>query len=163
MLGFEQILMQVVTQQSSDVIDQIATTATAVAGLVTILGGIVTYAITKYRSVRKEQLTERDKWLLEGLKASQITAQKGAEQIGQSKEVIKAIYELNVPESQRKEIQEKLGPLLAETNERLKAANEQAVMIKAKTVQIFGEAGDVDKDTTVPREAKEISTKLRGV
>lgn len=153
--------MQVVTQQASDVIDQIAATSTAIAGLVTIVGGLVTYAITKFRSVKKEQLTERDKWILDAMKASQITAQKSAEEIGNSKELIRTLYEMNVPEAQRKEIQAKIGPALDTANQRLKAANEQAAMIKAKAVSIFGEEGDVDKDDTVPREDSKISMKLR--
>jgi hypothetical protein len=53
-------------------------------------------------------------------------------------------------------------PALRETDQRLAAANQQAAMIKAKAVEIFGEAGDVDNDTTVPREDAAISLKLRG-
>jgi hypothetical protein len=145
----------------SDLFGQINSLASTIAVLVSTLGGIVTYIVTKYRTVKKEELTERDKWILDATKATQITAQKAAEQIGQSKEVIKTIYEMNVSAEERKKIEEKIGPLLAEANIRLDAANQQAAMIKGKAVQVFGEAGDVDKDPTVPREASDISMRLR--
>ena len=72
------------------------------------------------------------------------------------------IYEASVPEEQRKAIEEKVTPILKETDERLRFANEQAAMVKAKVVQIFGPAGDVDNDAAIPREALQISMKLRG-
>ena len=162
---YEQLLMQITnattTVPATDLFGQINALATTISTLITIIGGIVIYIITKYRQVRKEELSERDKWIMEAMKTGQMTAQKAAEQIGQSKEVLKTIYELNVTPEQRKEIETKLGPLLAEANVRLQAANQQAAMAKAKAVQIFGEAGDIDNDTTVPREGKEISMKLR--
>jgi hypothetical protein len=162
---FEQLLMQITnattTVPATDLYGQINTLATTISLLVTTVGGIVVYIITKYRQVRKEDLTERDKWILDAMKGSQITAQKAAEQIGQSKDIIKTMFELNVPPDKRKEIEAKVGPMLGEANERLRAANEQAAMIKAKAVSVFGEAGDVDKDLTVPREDAKVSTKLR--
>jgi hypothetical protein len=146
----------------ASVIDQISATATSLSALISVVVGIVTYAITQFRKVRKEELSERDKWIMESLKAAQLNTQKAAETIGQSKEVMKVIYEAGVPEEQRKIIEEKVTPMLKQTDERLKAANLQAVMIKGRAVQIFGDAGDVDKDPTIPREAAEISMQLRG-
>jgi broad specificity polyphosphatase/5'/3'-nucleotidase SurE len=163
---FDQLLMQIINATvpvpTPTLLDQITTTATSAAALISVVVGIITYAITQFRKVRKEELTKRDKWILESMKAAQITAQKSAENIGQSKGVIQAIYEMNLPEADRKKIEEAVMPALRETDQRLAAANQQAAMIKAKAVEIFGEAGDVDNDTTVPREDAAISLKLRG-
>ena len=167
MFGFEDMLMQAAANNATvvipatDIIDQASATVASLAGLITVIGGIVTYAITQFRKVKKEELTERDKWILEAMKSSQIVAQKSAEEIGNSKELIRTLYTANVPEDKRKEAEATVGPALEQANMRLKAANEQAAMIKAKAVQIFGEAGDVDKDPTVPREDSKISMKLR--
>jgi hypothetical protein len=155
--GFEQLLMQ------SEVIDQLSSTITSISALISIVIGIITYAITQFRKVKKEELTERDKWIMEAMKGVQLTAQKSAETIGQNKDIIKAIYETNIPAEYKKQIEEKVTPMLAETDERLQKANEQALMIKARAVQIFGEKGDVDKDGTIPRESPSISQKLRKV
>jgi hypothetical protein len=155
--GFEQLLMQ------SEVIDQLSATITSISALISIVIGIVTYAITQFRKVKKEELTERDKWIMEAMKGVQLTAQKSAETIGQNKDIIKAIYETNIPVEYKKKIEEKVTPMLQETDERLQKANEQALMIKARAVQIFGEKGDVDKDATIPRESPSISQKLRKV
>lgn len=145
----------------TDLFGQINALASTISLLITTMGGIVIYIITKYRQVKKEDLTERDKWILEAMKTGQMTAQKAAEQIGQSKEVMKVLYELNLPAAEREKLEERLGPLLAEANIRLEAANSQAAMIKGKAVQLFGEVGDVDKDATIPREDSKISMKLR--
>lgn len=145
----------------ASIIDQISATATSLSALISVVVGIVTYAITQFRKVRKEELSERDKWIMESLKAAQMNTQKAAETIGQSKEVMKMIYD-TVPEEQRKIVEEKVTPILKQTDERLKAANDQASMVKGRAVQIFGPEGDVDKDPTIPREAPGISMKLRG-
>lgn len=168
MFGFENVLMQVtnatipvVTETS--LIDQISAVATQISVLVTIIGGIVTYAITNFRKVRKEELTDRDKQLLELSKQVQMGFQKGIETIGQNKELAKVLYETNLSEAQRKEIEAKLKPLLEEADTRLQTANEQAALIKAQAVKTFGQAGDVDQDPTIPRESPSISQKLRKV
>lgn len=165
-LMLDQFLMQianatvpVVTETS--VIDQFSATLTSVSALISVVIGIATYAITQFRKVKKEELTERDKWIMEAMKGVQLTAQKSAETIGQNKDIIKTIYETNIPEEYKKEIEKKVTPMLRETDERLQKANEQASMIKARAVQIFGEKGDVDKDPTIPREGPDISLKLR--
>jgi hypothetical protein len=44
--------------------DQINAVATQISVLVTIIGGIVTYAITNYRKATNKQLTERDNQIL---------------------------------------------------------------------------------------------------
>jgi hypothetical protein len=147
----------------SEVIDQLSATITSISALISIVIGIVTYAITQFRKVKKEELTERDKWIMEAMKGVQLTAQKSAETIGQNKDIIKVIYETNIPVEYKKKIEEKVTPMLQETDERLQKANEQALMIKARAVQIFGEKGDVDKDATIPRESPSISQKLRKV
>ena len=161
--------MQIVTDNSTvigavpatDVIDQATATMASIAGLITIVGSIITYFITQYRKVKKEELTERDRWIMEAMKGAQLATQKTAETIGQNKDVIKAIYETNIPEEYRKAIEDKVTPVLRETDIRLQKANEQAAMIKARAVQIFGEEGDVDRDPTIPREDPAISQKLR--
>ena len=147
--------------QQVDLFDQISGLATTVSILISTVSGIVIYAITAYRKVTKAELTERDKWIMETSKAVQMTAQKSAETIGQSKEVMSIIYKANLPEADRKKIEEAIGPILEETDARLKAANEQAALIKAKAVQIFGDQADVDADQTIPRESALISSKLR--
>jgi hypothetical protein len=157
LFGFESILMQ------SEVIDQFAATMTSVSALISVIIGIVTYAITQYRKVKKEELNERDQWIMEAMKGVQLTAQKSAETIGANKDIIKAIYETNIPDEYKKQIEEKVTPALKETDERLQKANEQASMIKARAVQIFGDKGDVDKDPTIPRESPSVSAKLRKV
>lgn len=147
----------------SEVIDQMSATLTSVSALISIVIGLATYAITQFRKVKKEELTERDKWIMEAMKGVQLTAQKSAETIGQNKDIIKSIYETNIPDEYKKQIEERVTPMLKETDERLQKANEQALMIKARAVQIFGEKGDVDKDPTIPRESPSVSQKLRRV
>ena len=165
---FEQLLMQitnatipVVTETS--LFDQISAVATQISVLVTIIGGIATYAITTYRKATKTELTERDKQLMELSKQVQMGFQKGVETIGQNKELAKVLYEANLSEDQRKQIEDKLKPILKEADERLQKANEQAALIKAQAVKTFGPAGDVDQDPTIPRESPSVSQKLRKV
>lgn len=168
MLEFGSILMQVTNATvpvvaETSAIDQFSATLTSLSALISVIIGIITYAITQFRKVKKEELTERDKWIMEAMKGVQLTAQKSAETIGQNKDIIKSIYETNIPEEYKKEIEKKVTPMLQETDERLQKANEQALMIKARAVQIFGEKGDVDKDPTIPRESPSVSQKLRKV
>lgn len=166
---FDQLLMQIVSTTTNGtavvatdtLFGQINSLATTISTLITIVGGIIIYVITKYRQVTKSELTERDKQILEAMKIGQMNAQKGAETIGQSKDLLQTIYELNVPEEERKKLEDKIKPILKDTDERLKAANAQAEMVKAKSVQMFGPAGDIDQDPTVPRETKGISQKAR--
>lgn len=155
LIDISSLLMQ------ANIIDQISATATSLSALISVVVGILTYAITQFRKVRKEELSERDKWIMESLKAAQMNTQKAAETIGQSKEIMKIIYDI-VPEDQRKNLEEKLTPILKETDERLRFANEQAIMVKGRATQIFGPNGDVDKDPSIPRETPGISVKLRG-
>jgi hypothetical protein len=156
-----QIVNTTIPVPAPTLFDQINATATSLSVLISTLSGIVIYAITTFRKVKKEELTKRDAWIMETMKATQITAQKAAETIGQSKGVIQTIYELNLTPADRKKLEEALSPMLKETEARLNAANQQAAMIKGKAVEIFGEAADVDQDKTVPREGAEISMKLR--
>lgn len=156
MLGLESLLMQV------GLVEQINATATTASLLISTLSGIVIYVITNIRKVRKEELTERDKWIMEGFKGVQMVAQKSAESIGSNKEIINMLYKANLSAEQRLEIESAVKPYLEQTDARLKAANEQAAMIKALAVKIFGTAGDVDQDATIPRESVSISQKLRG-
>ena len=163
---FEQLLLQITNATvpvvaAPNVIDQFSATLTSMSALISIIIGIVTYAITQFRKVKKEELTERDKWIMEAMKGVQLTAQKSAETIGQNKDIIKTIYETNIPDEYKKEIEKKVTPMLQEADERLKAANEQAALIKGRATQIFGEKGDVDKDPTIPRESPSVSQKLR--
>jgi hypothetical protein len=143
--------------------DQINAVATQISVLVTIIGGIVTYAITNFRKAKKEDLTERDKQMLEMSKQIQMGFQKGVETIGSNKELANTLYEMNLSPEQRKKIEEKLTPLLKEADTRLQVANEQAALIKAKAVSMFGPEADVDQDKTIPRESPSISQKLRKV
>jgi hypothetical protein len=143
--------------------DQINAVATQISVLVTIIGGIVTYAITNYRKATNKQLTERDKQMLELSKQIQMGFQKGVETIGSNKELAKTLYEMNLSAEQRKQIEEKIQPILAEADTRLQTANEQAALIKAKAVSMFGQEADVDQDKTIPRESPSISAKLRKV
>lgn len=148
---------------TQDIFTQINQLAGTISVLVTTIGSFATYIIIKWRSVRKEELTERDKQILELAKDVQMGFQKGVETIGQTKEVAKILYESQTTEEQRKQVQEKLSPVLADADARLQKANEQAALIKAKAVQMFGPAGDVDLDPTIPRESPSISAKLRKV
>jgi hypothetical protein len=155
-IGFGNMIMQ------ADLFDNIASLATTISVLVSTLSGVVIYAITTYRKATKKDLTERDKWIMEGMKAAQIAVQKSAEGIGRSKEVMQIIYDANLTAEQKKAIEARLVPLLQETDTTLQKANEQISMVKGKAVEIFGPEGDVDQDPTVPREAIEISSRLRG-
>jgi hypothetical protein len=155
-LGFGTWIMQV------DLFESISSVATTISVLVSTLSGVIIYAITTYRKATKKDLTERDKWIMEGMKAAQIAVQKSAEGIGRSKEVMQIIYDANLTAEQKKAIEARLVPLLQETDTTLQKANEQISMVKGKAVEIFGPEGDVDQDPTVPREAIEISSRLRG-
>ncbi len=138
LFGFETLLKSVVETVQADptILDKVIAIGTQLSVLITIVGGIVTY---------------------------QMGFQKGVETIGQNREVLNAIYETNISEEDRKKIEEKIGPILAETNSRLQKANEQAALIKAQAIQWFGPAADVDQDPTIPRESAGISAKLRKV
>lgn len=167
MLGFESLLMQitnatgVVAVPAPDIIDQINTVMIGIAALITTVGGLFTFIITKIRSVRKEDLTERDKMIIEALKTGQMATQKTAEILGQNKNVIKALYEADIPLEQRKSLEEKLKPILSDVDSMLKTANEQAAMVKGRATQYFGEKADVDEDKSIPRESPSISMKAR--
>lgn len=144
-----------------DIFDQINTIMIGVAALITTVGGLFTFIITKIRSVRREELTERDKMIIEALKTGQMATQKTAEILGQNKNVIKALYEADIPEEQRKKMEEKLKPILSDVDQMLKTANEQAAMVKGRATQYFGEQADVDTDKSIPREDSKISMKAR--
>lgn len=167
---FENLLMQVVNGTipavavpPADIFSQINQLAGTISVLVTTIGSFATYIIIKWRSVRKEELTERDKQMLELAKDIQMGFQKGVETIGQTKEVAKILYESQTTEEQRKKVQEQLSPILAEADARLQVANEQAALVKAKAIQMFGPNADVDQDKAIPRESPSISQKLRHV
>lgn len=166
MLGFENLLMQVtngtgVILPAPDIFDQINTIMIGVAALITTVGGLFTFIITKIRSVRREELTERDKMIIEALKTGQMATQKTAEILGQNKNVIKALYEADIPEEQRKKLESSLKPVLGDIDAMLKTANEQAALVKGRATQYFGEQADVDTDKSIPREDPKISMKAR--
>lgn len=167
MIGFEPILMQVASNGTGviipapDIFEQINTIMVAVAALITTVGGLATFLITKIRSVRREELTERDKMIIEGLKTGQMAVQKSAEILGQNKKVIKALYEADIPAEQRAKLEKALSPILEETNIMLQKANEQASMVKGRATQYFGESADVDQDKSIPREDAKISISAR--
>ena len=146
---------------SPDIFDQISGIMVAVAALITTVGGLATFLITKIRSVRKEDLTERDKMIIEGLKTGQMAVQKSAEILGQNKKVIKALYEADIPIEQRAKLEKALSPILEETNLMLQKANEQASLVKGRATQYFGQEADVDQDKSIPREDSKISMGAR--
>ena len=82
--------------------------------------------------MQKKELNERDKWMIELAKATQITAQKATETIGQSKQIMQIIYEANVPEAERKKLEEKLLPLLKQTDERLIGSKQSGINDKGQ-------------------------------
>jgi Na+-transporting NADH:ubiquinone oxidoreductase subunit NqrC len=164
---FEQLLMQIANQSiavpADDLIGQSVTLLGTLSVLTSTIVGIIVYVIQAKNSIQKKELSERDKQILEVAKSVQIGMQKGAETIGSSKEVIKLLYDANVSEADRKKLQEKIGPILERETARLQAANEQAVMVKGKMVELLGHQADVDQDKSLPRESPSISEKLRKV
>jgi hypothetical protein len=154
-LGFGTWLMQV------ELFEQVNAFATTIAILTSTIIGIITYAISTFRKVKKQELTERDKWIMETMKAAQIGIQKSVEGIGRSKDVMQVLYEANLTPEQRQKIEAAIIPKMQEADQALQAGNEQLVMVKGKAVEIFGPSGDVETDSTVPREPKEISERLR--
>jgi Na+-transporting NADH:ubiquinone oxidoreductase subunit NqrC len=167
MFGFEQLLMQIANQSiavpADDLIGQSVTLLGTLSVLTSTIVGIIVYVIQAKNSIQKKELSERDKQILEIAKSVQVGVQKGAETIGSSKELIKTIYDINIPEAERKKLQAQLGPILERENTRLQAANEQAVMIKGKMVELLGQQADVDQDKSLPRESPSISAQLRKV
>lgn len=167
MFGFEQVLMQIANQSIAVPADDLIGQSVALVGTLSVLTstivGIIVYVIQAKNSIQKKELSERDKQILEIAKSVQVGVQKGAETIGSSKELIQTLYDVNIPEAERKKLQTQLGPILARENERLQAANEQAVMIKGKMVELLGQQADVDQDKSLPRESAEISKQLRKV
>lgn len=165
LFGFENILMQIANQSiavpADDLISQSVTLVGTLSVLTSTIVGIIVYVIQAKNSIQKKELSERDKQILEVAKSVQIGMQKGAETIGSSKELIQTLYDVNIPEAERKKLQAQLGPILARENERLQAANEQAVMVKGKMVELLGQKADVDQDPTLPRESPSISKQLR--
>jgi Na+-transporting NADH:ubiquinone oxidoreductase subunit NqrC len=167
MFGFEQLLMQIANQSiavpADDLISQSVTLVGTLSVLTSTIVGIIVYVIQAKNSIQKKELSERDKQILEIAKSVQVGVQKGAETIGSSKELIKTLYDANIPEAERKKLQAQLGPILERENTRLQAANEQAVMIKGKMVELLGQQADVDQDKSLPRESPSISAQLRKV
>lgn len=163
MFGFESILMQTVSVPANDLVNQSVTLVGTLSVLTSTIVGIIVYVIQAKNSIQKKELSERDKQILEIAKSVQVGVQKGAETIGSSKELIKTLYDVNIPEAERKKLQDRLGPILERENSRLQAANEQAVMIKGKMVELLGQQADVDQDKSLPRESAEISKQLRKV
>lgn len=167
MFGFEQLLMQIANQSIAVPADDLIGQSVALVGTLSVLTstivGIIVYVIQAKNSIQKKELSERDKQILEIAKSVQVGVQKGAETIGSSKELIKTLYDVNIPEAERKKLQAQLGPILERENSRLQAANEQAVMIKGKMVELLGQEADVDQDKSLPRESAEISKQLRKV
>lgn len=161
MFGFESILMQTVSVPANDLVNQSVTLVGTLSVLTSTIVGIIVYVIQAKNSIQKKELSERDKQILEIAKSVQVGVQKGAETIGSSKELIKTLYDVNIPEAERKKLQDRLGPILERENSRLQAANEQAVMIKGKMVELLGQQADVDQDKSLPRESPEISKQLR--
>lgn len=161
MFGFESILMQTVSVPANDLVNQSVTLVGTLSVLTSTIVGIIVYVIQAKNSIQKKELSERDKQILEIAKSVQVGVQKGAETIGSSKELIKTLYDVNIPEAERKKLQDRLGPILERENSRLQAANEQAVMIKGKMVELLGQQADVDQDKSLPRESAEISKQLR--
>jgi Na+-transporting NADH:ubiquinone oxidoreductase subunit NqrC len=164
---FEQLLMQIANQSIAVPADDLIGQSVALVGTLSVLTstivGIIVYVIQAKNSIQKKELSERDKQILEIAKSVQVGVQKGAETIGSSKELIKTLYDVNIPEAERKKLQAQLGPILDRETARLQAANEQAVMIKGKMVELLGQQADVDQDKSLPRESAEISAKLRKV
>lgn len=148
---------------ADDLIGQSVALVGTLSVLTSTIVGIIVYVIQAKNSIQKKELSERDKQILEVAKSVQIGMQKGAETIGSSKEVIEMLYKANVSEAERKKLQDQLGPILARETERLQKANEQAVMVKGKMVELLGPQADVDQDASIPRESAEISAKLRKV
>lgn len=163
MFGFESILLQTVSVPANDLVNQSVTLVGTLSVLTSTIVGIIVYVIQAKNSIQKKELSERDKQILEIAKSVQVGVQKGAETIGSSKELIKTLYDVNIPEAERKKLQDRLGPILERENSRLQAANEQAVMIKGKMVELLGQQADVDQDKSLPRESAEISKQLRKV
>jgi Na+-transporting NADH:ubiquinone oxidoreductase subunit NqrC len=161
MFGFESILMQAVAVPAGDLVSQTTAFVGTLSVLTSTIVGIIVYVIQAKNSIQKKELSERDKQILEIAKSVQIGMQKGAETIGSSKEVIQMLYESNVSPEERKKLEEKVGPILERENIRLQKANEQAVMVKAKMVELLGQEADVDQDASIPREDAAISAKLR--
>jgi Na+-transporting NADH:ubiquinone oxidoreductase subunit NqrC len=161
MFGFESILMQAVAVPAGDLVSQTTAFVGTLSVLTSTIVGIIVYVIQAKNSIQKKELSERDKQILEIAKSVQIGMQKGAETIGSSKEVIQMLYESNVSPEERKKLEEKVGPILERENIRLQKANEQAVMVKAKMVELLGQKADVDQDASIPRESAAISAKLR--
>jgi hypothetical protein len=119
--------------------------------------------INKRASVSKRDLTDAEKQIVAISQAALLGAQKSVENIGGVKAGMKAIYEtLDLTPEQRIEIENKLKPYLDEADERLSVGNRQVEIIKGILVQLLGPEGDVDSLTTLPRESKDISLKLRG-
>ena len=155
--------MQTVSVPADDLIGQSVALVGTLSVLTSTIVGIIVYVIQAKNSIQKKELSERDKQILEVAKSVQIGMQKGAETIGSSKEVIEMLYKANVSEEERKKLQDQLGPILARETERLQKANEQAVMVKGKMVELLGPQADVDQDPSLPRESPEISKQLRKV
>lgn len=153
--------MQTVSVPADDLIGQSVALVGTLSVLTSTIVGIIVYVIQAKNSIQKKELSERDKQILEVAKSVQIGMQKGAETIGSSKEVIRMLYDANLSEEERKKLQDKIGPILARETERLRAANEQAVMVKGKMIELLGPEADVDLDKSLPRESEDISKKLR--
>lgn len=158
-----QLANTTVAVPADDLIGQSVTLVGTLSVLTSTIVGIIVYVIQAKNSIQKKELSERDKQILEVAKSVQIGMQKGAETIGSSKEVIQTLYNANIPEAERKKLQEQLGPILDRETERLQKANEQAVMVKGRMIELLGQQADVDQDPTIPRESPSISQKLRKV
>ena len=157
MLGFESLLMQ------ADIFDQVGAFSVTLSTLAATVIGIISFALTSYRKVTKTEFTDRDRKYMEIAKAVEMGFQKGAETIGSVKDIASVLYKANLTEAQRAEVEKLITPIIERENIRLQKANEQAALVKAKMIEIFGADADVDLDPSIPRESADISKALRDV
>ncbi|MDQ3838067.1 MAG: hypothetical protein M3297_02230 [Thermoproteota archaeon] len=151
---YEALLMQ------ADFLSAAEGLVVAIATLLSAASGIIVYIINAKKSINKGELSARDEQILEAAKAALLGGQKTVENIGEIRQVAQAIYDILGPE-QRRQLEEKVAPILRDTTTRIDVGNQQIAHMRSVLTSLIGPDADVDKDTRIVREPKQMSERLR--
>lgn len=156
MLGFEQVLMQVVlnsTGPAAEVAgDAFMNSLTSIMGSFTALVIAVAAIIPALIAIRSagRNKTKQEEQVVGAAEAIQLIMQKLREQQGQIGAVGKGLLNVTTTDEQRKQLDKDVAPVVNMTKERMDVILAQIPALK----EILGvKTGDVNANKTVPRES----------
>lgn len=155
------LMAQNSTTPETDFFSKIEGLFLAASSLITIIASMVVYFVNKKQAAQKGEVTAQQKQLRDVAKYVIVGLQKGAEIIGENRDIAKMVYESNVSPEERKRIELAAEPFIEQSTMRLNTANNQAQTIKGALIQAFGPEVDPDKDDMIPHEPLKVSADLR--